>query len=186
MANEPQSRLLGLAAEMRNRIHDMVFEDYEVDWDDDKYRGPALLLACKQIHAEASGAYYSLSTFKSLSQWFVRRKLVKLAPTYRRLINSVLLDNALPHSRYRYYDYEKAAVHAQKQVLLLRDFAQATGCTGLQLEGAVKTVAWIYKARSDGTQKEAVKTDDPWQAFVSQSNDQSSKPRDSVSFMHLN
>ena len=100
-AGQPQSTIMNLPAELRNMIFREYFEDLEVlvptrcmqnNWGRTKL--PPLLLACKQLHAEATGLYYLSTTFKfpekrgeRLKQW-----LKKIGTTRTSLIRRVRID----------------------------------------------------------------------------------------------
>lgn len=83
-ADQTGSRLLGLPAELRNRIYEMAFFDTVVVLPSIKkvspkglFKGPGILLACKQTYAEAVTLYYTLPTFEAytgsrLSRWLRR------------------------------------------------------------------------------------------------------------------
>lgn len=64
MANTQPCALLGLPAEIRNRIYVYTFCGVEVNTSSDfPYYAPGLLLANKQIHKETLEVFYSHATF---------------------------------------------------------------------------------------------------------------------------
>ncbi|KAK5136631.1 hypothetical protein LTR08_002645 [Meristemomyces frigidus] len=86
MAGQDQSPLMRLAPELRNRIYQMVFEDTEVVLPDASkshqggMRVPGILMACRQVHEEAVGLFYSNAVFTTsehprLLLWFDRLPL---------------------------------------------------------------------------------------------------------------
>ena len=71
-ADQHKSRLMGLPAELRNRIYHYVFEGSSIRIPARRkhnrkglLKAPGLLVSCKQAHAEAIMIYYSTVSFKA-------------------------------------------------------------------------------------------------------------------------
>ncbi|KAF2162705.1 hypothetical protein M409DRAFT_58113 [Zasmidium cellare ATCC 36951] len=163
MADEPESRLLGLAPELRNRIYDMVFEDNEVDWNSATSPPPGLLLACKQTHTEAIGACYELSTFTCKDSCFARDRLSCLPVKYSNIIKNVCLGAADETCSGEIFLLEEKAFKAQLSLLRLQSLAKIKEDKGLKTPGAIGAVVRV-KTSLAGDEK--VKTDEPWCLFA--------------------
>ncbi|KAK4618474.1 hypothetical protein CLAFUR0_11919, partial [Fulvia fulva] len=84
--------LLALPAELRNTIYDLAVTDHTVDIDKQKRAAPGLLLASRQTHAEANGAYRRNSNFTSKSPTLMRQFLERLESGKSRLISTATYD----------------------------------------------------------------------------------------------
>ncbi|KAK4494820.1 hypothetical protein PRZ48_014176 [Zasmidium cellare] len=165
MANEPESRLLKLAAELRNRIYDMVFEDHAIDWDDHKPAAPGILLACKHTHTEAIGAYYDLSTFFCKYSPAARQHLSRLPSKHSHAIKKVCLGEAKKIHPAAFWEFEDLANDAQISLLRVQELVKENGYKGLNKPGAVEAVMWV---RTSTSGDEIVRTAEPWREFASQ------------------
>ncbi|CAK4034854.1 Hypothetical predicted protein [Lecanosticta acicola] len=138
MASSDTSRpLLELPGEVRKRIWERVFAHHVVDLPPAPGNlngglphtldpaAPAILLVCKQTHAEAIGVYYRLSDFRAPHDFPLRMYLRQLPVAYFHLVQniSIELGRAIPNRRLNVqFSTTYIANLAQRTVLLLQQY----------------------------------------------------------------
>ncbi|USW48585.1 Putative 2EXR domain-containing protein [Septoria linicola] len=107
-ADQSNSRLMSLPAELRNRIWTAYFESVRFHFSAKEctrwpsahlyIKAPPILETCKQVYSEALGIYYSSTTFQGeLSEYGdnirpVLRWLTNIGRSNARLINNIHLE----------------------------------------------------------------------------------------------
>lgn len=81
-----------IAPELRNRIYSEVFAFNDTVTIDDTFKLPAILKSSKQIHAEATGLYYSSTTFRLTWSGPWRKFFSSLPDKYCKVVPLILVD----------------------------------------------------------------------------------------------